>query len=110
MQEVGGAGLPAAKLFEVVPGAVLRVENATPGATVEAATSVASPRGRRFSHVVSAVADAAGAAELRLPYATGVNGATLASAYVVREGERGLSVSIAQHEVLGRGEVKVRLP
>ena len=26
------------------------------------------------------------------------------------KGERGLSVSIAQHEVLGRGEVKVRLP
>jgi len=73
----------AHKLFEVVPGAVLAVRGLPPGTEVVAMVPVRSNVGREFVWGTRAPADAAGVASLRVPYATGPNGASFAGAYAV---------------------------
>ena len=58
------------KLWEIVPGAVIQVV-LPPRERVEARLAVETPSGRRFVYHASAVSDAEGVANLRVPYATG---------------------------------------
>jgi dolichyl-diphosphooligosaccharide--protein glycosyltransferase len=88
VDEAGGPGAPRAKLFERVPGARLRVTGAPAGGVVSARTTVKTPLGRQLVWGGSARADAGGNAELRVPYATGSNGAVRASAYLVEAGKK----------------------
>lgn len=65
------------KLFELVPGALLEVP-AAPGAAVVAELPLSTATGRNFVFRARAVADDAGIARLRLPYATDGAGPTRA--------------------------------
>jgi hypothetical protein len=88
VDEAGEPRAPRAKLFERVPGARLRVTGIPPGVDVFATTTVVTPLGREFVWRSSARPDPGGSAELRVPYATGANGAVRASAFVVEAGDR----------------------
>jgi hypothetical protein len=86
----------AHKLFEVVPGAVLTVRGLPPGTEVVAMVPVRSNVGREFVWGTRAPADEAGVASLRVPYATGPNGASFAGEYAV--------------QVPGSGRTSVQVP
>ncbi len=94
--------VPWAKLFQVVPGA--RVAARTrPGARVEAWVTLHTNRGRAATFTTHATADAAGVARLRLPYATGLNGAVLATAWRLSDGRATADLPVGAGAVL-RGE------
>lgn len=105
------AGPPQARLrlFGVVEGARLAVEGARPGAPVTAAVQVVVGR-RRFLWEARAEADAQGRARLRVPYATGANGAALTSTTLVGDGRAALEVVVAEEAVLRGLEVPAALP
>ena len=93
-----GSGIPY-KLFEVVPGAVLRVE-AAPGELVAARLSIATPTGRRFRFGATALAGEDGIARLRVPYWTGGDETTRAvGPYRVAAGERRWVAEVSEDEV-----------
>lgn len=62
--------VPLLKLYEIVPGARVRVEGLAPGAEALLLATIRSPRGRAFPYVARLRADAAGAVEVPLPYPT----------------------------------------
>jgi hypothetical protein len=95
--------VPLAKLFQPVAGARLLVRGARPGARVEAATTLVTDRGRQVAWATAATADAEGLARLRLPYATGANGAVLATPWRLSDGAGAASLAVAERAVL-RGE------
>jgi hypothetical protein len=95
--------IPRAKLFQVVPGARVRVRGARPGARVEARVTLLTDRGRQVTWSTRAPADASGAATLRLPYATGRNGAVLASGWRLSDGPAAVELAVGEQAVL-RGE------
>jgi hypothetical protein len=64
---------------------------------------------REFSWSVTAEANVAGSAQLRLPYATGQNGAVQAAAWSVNDGAATAQVSISEADVLRRRPVEVEL-
>ena len=100
----------AHKLFEVVPGARLTVRGLEPGAGVVAAVPVRTNVGREFVWETRARADASGTATLRVPYATGRNGASMAGAYVVQGSGAGrVSVVVSDGKVETGGTVEVSL-
>lgn len=80
------------KLFEVVPGAELRLHGA-PGAAVHASVRVRTPTGRSFVWRASTALDAAGQGRLRVPYATDTELPTRP------EGPLELEVGDARHRV-----------
>jgi asparagine N-glycosylation enzyme membrane subunit Stt3 len=75
------AGAPSrqVKTFERVAGATVDVTGAGPGEPVRASVRVRTNQGRVFTWSTAARADTAGRARLRLPYATGRNGAVESS-------------------------------
>jgi asparagine N-glycosylation enzyme membrane subunit Stt3 len=99
----------AYKLFGVVEGALLSVRGARPGAAVTATLPVATVAGRRFLWATSVNADWNGAARLRVPYASGVNGTSLAGPVAVGDGERSRVVTLDEARVVGGLEVPVDL-
>jgi asparagine N-glycosylation enzyme membrane subunit Stt3 len=100
--EILGVRAPRYKLFEVVPGASLRVR-AAPGAAVTATVRVLTGGGRTFAWQGVAVAGADGVASLRVPYATGANGSSLAEPAFVSNGRGAARVAVPAAAVV-RGE------
>ena len=99
-ERLDGAGIPY-KLFEVVSGAVLRVEVA-PGERVAARLSVATPAGRRFAFRATARAGEDGIARLRVPYWTGGDEPTRAvGPYRLAAGKRRWLAEVAEADVRG---------
>jgi asparagine N-glycosylation enzyme membrane subunit Stt3 len=98
--EVLGHRAQAYKLFGVVEGALLRVRGARPGAAVLATVQVATTAGRTYAWTGRAVAGADGTAALRVPYATGANGTSLASACAVQDGVRQRIVQLGEAQVV----------
>jgi asparagine N-glycosylation enzyme membrane subunit Stt3 len=105
------AGPPQARLrlFGVVEGATLAVAGARPGAPVSAAVQVVLGR-RRFLWEARAEADAQGRARLRVPYATGANGAAFTSTTLVADGQAAVEVVVGEEAVLRGLEVRAVLP
>jgi len=99
--EVLGHRAQAYKLFGVVEGALLRVRGARPGATVSATVAVETIADRGFLWTGRAVAGADGTAALRVPYASGTNGTSLASACRVEDGVRQRIVTLGEAQVAG---------
>ena len=93
------------KLFGVVPGALLTLRGLAPGLEVVATVPVLTNVRRDFVWRSRAAADASGVARMRVPYATGRNGAVQAGACSVKgPGMRPISVRILETQVV-RGEV-----
>lgn len=82
------------KLFEPVAGARVRT-GAGGGRPVRATVRLETNTGRRFEW--SAEAPAGG--ELRLPYASGANGAVIASEWTLSDGSRSLAAVVHEEEV-----------
>ena len=99
----------AYKLFGVVEGARLAVRGVAPGAAVVAAVSVRTAVGREFLWQTGARADAAGTAVLRVPYATGPNGTSLATRYRVGDRSHAVEVTVGEAAVTGGAGVAVAL-
>jgi asparagine N-glycosylation enzyme membrane subunit Stt3 len=96
----------AFKLFEVVPGAVLRVD-AEPGSRVVAEIELRTPTGVSEPYRTSAVTDAEGAARLRVPYATSQQGfVSTAETFTVRAGDRSLRYRVSEDDVRAGREVR----
>jgi hypothetical protein len=96
------------RLFERVPGARVSVQGARPGAPVVARVWLQAG-GRAVEWRSDALADPDGAAMFRLPYATGGNGAIVASEYLVSDGAASASLALAEHLVLAGERVEIRL-
>jgi hypothetical protein len=101
--------VPATKLFQHVPGARVVVRGARPGARVEARVTLVTDRGREVAWGTYALADAAGVARLRLPYATGQNGAVLATPWRLQEGEATAVLAVPERAVLLGASVEAAL-
>jgi len=97
------------KVFEPVPGILLTVRRARPGAVVVAETSALTLGGRAFTWRTGAAADDAGVAILRLPYATGRNGDVAAGPYRVTDGASRRSLVVAEPQVLAGGSLALDL-
>ncbi|HSN92752.1 MAG TPA: hypothetical protein VLS93_16085, partial [Anaeromyxobacteraceae bacterium] len=104
-----GLTAQAYKLFGVVEGARLSVRGARPGTAVAASLPVATAAGRRFLWATGAAADWNGAATLRIPYASGPNGASLAGPVTVGDGARSRLVTLEERQVVEGLEVPVDL-
>lgn len=106
MYESASGGI---KIFGVVKGATLHVSAARPSTPVTASVQLATNRGRQFTWSTSTVTDASGEASVRVPYATGLNGATVASRWYVSDGTSVAAVDVDEMDVkLGR-ERRVRV-
>jgi asparagine N-glycosylation enzyme membrane subunit Stt3 len=88
------------KMFGVVPGAILSIEGALPGLAAVVSASVRSPMGRDFEWSTSGVTDSSGRVALRVPYATGRNGRSVAGRYEVRLGSETVSIAVSEVDVL----------
>lgn len=104
VSEVGPpGGPPALRLFEVVSGVRLAVTGAPPGKKVIAATRLTTPLGT-FLWQTAAMADAAGQAQIRLPYATNTFGNVTASPYFITAGTATVRLVVLNEAVeQGRG-------
>lgn len=98
------------KLFELVPGAILEVQT-DPGAEVQAQIPVSTSSGRRFVFRAGTMADGAGIARLRVPYATESTGPTRAMApYRVRSGRAVVLVNVPEDAVRSGATLRVGEP
>jgi AglB-like glycosylation protein len=93
-------GVPLAKLFQPVEGARVQVRGVRPGARVEAWVTLVTDRGRQVAWSTRATADAAGLARLRLPYASGSNGAVQATRWHLSDGQGALDLAVTERAVL----------
>jgi asparagine N-glycosylation enzyme membrane subunit Stt3 len=92
-----------AKVFTAVTGARLEVTGAAPGRPVTATVRLLTNQGRETGWRTVALADEAGVAHLRLPYATGPNGAIQASPWTVEDGVSVVALETREDDVsLGR--------
>lgn len=99
VNETGVAGRePAFRLFEVVPGALVEVRTATPGADVFANVRLATPLGE-VPWVARSRTGEDGLARLRLPYAAGGNGAVRASPWAVTDGAASRTLAASEEDV-----------
>jgi dolichyl-diphosphooligosaccharide--protein glycosyltransferase len=97
--EMLGLGVPTFKAFELVAGARL-VGQAEPEQEVRLRLALRTHTGRRFTYQQAGRADARGAWELVVPYATGAQGACHAEGpYRVRVGARVFHVGVAERAV-----------
>jgi hypothetical protein len=101
--------VPMFKLFQPVAGARLTVRGATPGASVAARTVLRSNTGRIVEWATHAGADADGVATLRLPYASGLNGAVEAAPWRIDDGRAASGVAPSERAVLLGEPIEVRL-
>lgn len=102
-------GVPFFKLFQVVPGVIVRVRGAPPRGRVEASTVLVTNAGRRLEWVTHDFAGADGTATLRLPYSTGGNGAVMAAPWLVKDGRRETGLALTEREVLFGATVELKL-
>jgi dolichyl-diphosphooligosaccharide--protein glycosyltransferase len=101
--------VPMFKLFEPVPGARVTVRGAAPGARVLASTSLRTNTGRDVPWSTFAWAGPDGVASLRLPYATGMNGAVAAAPWGLDDGKRTQGLVVSERAVLLGEPLEVRL-
>jgi hypothetical protein len=97
------------KLFEFVPGARIEVRGPEAGQRVTGAMRIASNQGRRFLWWTVAHADRNGRAVLRVPYASGANGAVLADPLTVEAGSRRDVVRVPEDAVASGMGVSIDL-
>ena len=105
-------GGPYARLFEAVPGAVLRGRGPA-GEEVVATLELRTNRGAKLRYERKGRVDDRGDFALRVAYATTAGGAVTpeeTAGYVVRIGGRTASVTVREEEVLRGAEVDVRGP
>lgn len=100
---------PAYALFGFVRGARLDVRGTPPGGVISASMVVRANTGRVFTWRTYATSDTRGDAVLRIPYATGGNGASVAEEVQVSVGETARMVGIPERSVLSGGVVSVDL-
>jgi dolichyl-diphosphooligosaccharide--protein glycosyltransferase len=96
------------RLFEVVPGVTVSLRGGSPGARVSAIVYLRARSGGTTWRT-SRTLDARGEATLRLPYATGRNGALGASAFTLTDGTRTRSLALSEEQVVGGARVEVDL-
>jgi hypothetical protein len=102
-------GVPRFKLFQPVAGARVTVRGAAPGAFVWARTRLRTNAGRSVEWATRARADGDGVASIRLPYATGRNGAVEAAPFRLTDGRAGGELSLEERAVMLGEPVEVRL-
>jgi asparagine N-glycosylation enzyme membrane subunit Stt3 len=95
-------------VFEPVPGARLEVV-AAPGAGVQTSVEFETNAGRRSAWRAEVRADASGRASLRLPYASGWNGAVFAREYEISDGRRTERLVVHEASVALGGALRVDL-
>jgi dolichyl-diphosphooligosaccharide--protein glycosyltransferase len=95
------------KLFGVVAGARVRVTGVGAGTLVSASTRLRTNQGRELAWETAAIADGSGTAILRLPYASGTNGAVTATAWTIRARERVVPLELAEADVVAGRPVNV---
>lgn len=88
------------KLFGFVPGAVVVIDHARPQGLVTAETQILTNAGRAFRWATTGHADGGGQARLRIPYATGYNGATRTGALAVTDGVGVAEVTVTEAQVV----------
>jgi asparagine N-glycosylation enzyme membrane subunit Stt3 len=98
------------KIFGVVPGASLAVAPVPPGTPVAVSVQVHTNQGRAFTWTASDRASATGVAVLRLPYATGHNGAVTAGPALVSEPSSRQEVVVPATAVEHGERLEVALP
>jgi len=86
------------KVYVVVPGAIVRVTGAAPGAFVRAIARVRTDSGRDFVWGAASAAGQDGAAVLRVPYADGKNGGS-AAVVSVGDGVRVVPAPVTESDV-----------
>ena len=87
-----------------------RFHGAVPGVDVVALVPLRSNVGRDFVWATRAPADDAGVARLRVPYATGQNGAVMAGSYAVQTAGKGrVEAPVTEAQVTGGEAVEVAL-
>jgi hypothetical protein len=73
--------------------------------------SLITPTGRRFRYETQAVADESGHARLRVPYATGSEGAVRAlGPYRIALGDRERDVEVGEEDVASGRTIRVEAP
>jgi asparagine N-glycosylation enzyme membrane subunit Stt3 len=97
------------KTFGIVPGALVRVTGVAPGARVSASARISTNPGRSFSWSTHALANGEGEAFMRVPYASGENGASRAGPYAITDGARSLSATVTDDQVTAGAEIVVDL-
>jgi asparagine N-glycosylation enzyme membrane subunit Stt3 len=98
------------KLFEVVEGAVLRVE-AEPETEVVVTSPIETPAGRSFVYRTSGRTGGDGQVRIRVPYAQdGESPARPTGPYRIRAAGAVVDVSVSEDQVLRGAEIDVRLP
>jgi asparagine N-glycosylation enzyme membrane subunit Stt3 len=97
------------KLFERVEGARVAVRGAEPFEPVAVYVELVTNQRRRLSWSARATAGADGVASLRVPYATGRNGACTATMYVAAAGARRQRFTVGEDAVATGAAVEVPL-
>jgi hypothetical protein len=97
------------KIFGVVAGARIRVVGAAPGEPVRGEVQLQTNQRRQLTWRTEAEAGLDGSAELRLPYATGMNGTVVAGAWRIVGGAREVVLPVAEDDVVLGRTVEVHL-
>jgi hypothetical protein len=100
---------PEVRIFRWVPGAAVRVSVGRPGVPLRATVSLRTRTGRQLDWVASAVTGPEGVASFRVPYATGANGTTAATAVRVTSGEAAESILVPPRAVEDGQSLDARL-
>lgn len=101
---------PAFGLFGFVPGARLAVTGVSPWEEITATTKVRANTGREFTWRTTARAGASGDTVLRVPYATGENGSSVAGPFEVTAGAVKRIVAVPEDRVVSGQTIAVAFP
>jgi len=109
VDEEGDPDTSPVRLFEVVPGATVRIRGGAAGGRVTAMLGLMTPNGAEGEWRTVRRLDERGEASARLPYATGRNGRIVAGEYRLSDGQRSARLSLTEHQVVGGAELVVDL-
>ena len=100
MYESAGAGNAIVRIFGVVPGARVHLHGARASTPLFVEARISTGRGRQFTwrEVVSLTPE--GTVDLRLPYATGANGTTVASFFTIGGPTWSVGLAITEEDVV----------
>ncbi len=102
---------PLFKVFGFVRGAVIRTDGGRPGTPLFAVVKLRAGSGRELDWSTRAIVSPAGTAELRVPYATGMNGQVWASEAVIGTYESEIGhVVIREQDVMEGASLAVAPP
>lgn len=103
------SGRPAYALFGFVKGARLSVRGGAPGCPITAELPVRTNTGRAFTWRTNGTVDSRGSAVLRIPYATGANGESVAGSVLISACEKARWIEIPEGAVVSGGALPVDL-